>query len=317
MQARRKWANVTNVNKLAFTHPWIVGWLGRNLLRRRRITNTEKKLPPPAQIQAVLQDIQSTIMKGEYTPDEVGNGDETGIFFGAGPKNQYVPGEARRGTMPASDEKARFTDFLWGDSAGDMGEVFSIIKCTAKGPDLRNTRVLQNLQQQRGFTESDGWKLMQWQRELALKVKKAMVTRVYLVTRPYLIHEATGHVITIQHRAWMDSVGVAILFDLVIGPHYKKKRGKALLVWDNCGPHKVDAVKAVATEWGIELKTLPPNMTDALQVMDLLVNAPLKAAIRSARTRQIFTTPTRGSSHACRLSSNKRLYRHLPHPSQR
>ena len=286
VQARTKWADDEKLQKYLFTNPWIVGFLERNVLRRRRITSTEKKLPPPAEIHAVLSDIQSAIRTGGYAADEVVNGDETGVNFGAGPKNQYVPQGEARGTMPASDEKARFTDFLWGDSDGDMGEVFSIIKCTAKGPDLRNTRVLQNLMEQPGFGVADGWQLKRWQRELTLKVKGSMVTRIYY--RPYLIHEATGHVMTIQHRAWMDSVGVSMLFDLVIGPHYKKKRGKALLVWDNCGPHKVAAVKEVATEWGIELKTLPPNMTDALQVMDLLVNAPLKARIRSARVRQIF-----------------------------
>ena len=41
-------------------------------------------------------------------------------------------------------------------------------------------------------------------------------------------------------------------------------------------------------EWSIVTKNLPPNMTDLLQVMDLVVNGPVKAGIRRERIAAIF-----------------------------
>ena len=55
------------------------------------------------------------------------------------------------------------------------------------------------------------------------------------------------------------------------GPR-RKDKGSSLIVWDNCGPHKVDAVRAVFAEWGVYAQEVPPKMTDTLQVMDLVVN---------------------------------------------
>ena len=42
-------------------------------------------------------------------------------------------------------------------------------------------------------------------------------------------------------------------------------------------------------EWGVHVRELPPKMTDVLQVMDLVVNGPLKAAIRRHRTRMLLS----------------------------
>ena len=61
-----------------------------------------------------------------------------------------------------------------------------------------------------------------------------------------------------------------------------------LVVWDNCGCHNVDAVKAVLAEWGIAAENLPMNTTDLLQVMDLIVNGPVKLGIRRERAQAIF-----------------------------
>ena len=43
-----------------------------------------------------------------------------------------------------------------------------------------------------------------------------------------------------------------------------------------------------STEPGISFGHLPPNMTDVLQVMDLVVNGPVKAGIRRARVEALF-----------------------------
>ena len=61
-----------------------------------------------------------------------------------------------------------------------------------------------------------------------------------------------------------------------------------MLIWaDNCGPHKTDAIKAVFRQWGIYTAWLPPNMTGMLQVLDLVVNGPIKAHFRNIRARRI------------------------------
>ena len=83
----------------------------------------------------------------------------------------------------------------------------------------------------------------------------------------------------------MDTARLCMWFDLQLGPHYAAKRGMAALVWDNCGPHGTAAVREMAEEWGITLLPLPKNMTDVLQVMDLVVNSPVKAALRRDRER--------------------------------
>ena len=144
-----------------------------------------------------------------------------------------------------------------------MGSIFAIIKCSAKGANLTNTRVLKTLHADAGFTAQDGWTLLTWTKDLTLTEKKKEVTRTYQV--PYLWH-TNGNIITIQHKAWMDTVRVCMWIDLQLGPYYETKRGFAGLVWDNCGPHGVAAVKDLAKEWGITLLPLPPNMTDVLQV---------------------------------------------------
>ena len=75
------------------------------MLRRRRITAQIKKLPEPAQVQETMASIQHAIITGKYTEDEVRNGDESGMFFGAPPKYQFVPIDADRATAPEGDEK--------------------------------------------------------------------------------------------------------------------------------------------------------------------------------------------------------------------
>jgi hypothetical protein len=84
--------------------------------------------------------IQQVIRAGGYEPRDVVSADETGLFFGAQPMNQYVPAGVRRGSAPECNDMARFTAMMWGAADGTMGPPCVIIKCTAKGPDLRGTR---------------------------------------------------------------------------------------------------------------------------------------------------------------------------------
>jgi hypothetical protein len=87
----------------------------------------------------------------------------------------------------------------------------------------------------------------------------------------------------------MDSVGVLMWLELQFGSLIAESPTKrALLVWDNCAPHLSDSVKACLSRYNVEMKTLPPNTTSSLQVMDLCVNAPLKARIRRERCEALF-----------------------------
>jgi hypothetical protein len=166
-----------------------------------------------------------------YALDDRVNADETASRFAASPLNQYVPADARRGAAPALDERARFTTMLGGTAAGSMLPCVHVVKCAVDRADLRSTTVLAALHGRAGFTEADGWALRVWERELALRSARAAggaeaPRRRFF--RPYLAH-ADGTVITVQLKAWMDSVGVCKWADLVIGP-WARASGRAKLL---------------------------------------------------------------------------------------
>ena len=235
-----------------------------------------------------MASIQAALKLGEYTLDEIISADETGVFFGAPPKNQYVPESAARATEPESNEKARFTALLWGTASGQMGPSYNIIKMDVKGNNLSTSRVLNNLAKLPGFTPADGWEHRTWKRTLTLPQRGKQGHEGGEHVRPYLIHVASLVIITVQIKAWMDSAGICMWADVQLGPYYAKLRKKVCIVWDNCGSHNVPSIADVFAEWGITFQNLPKKMTDILQVMDLIVNGPVKAAIRRNRIQVIF-----------------------------
>jgi hypothetical protein len=58
---------------------------------------------------------------------------------------------------------------------------------------------------------------------------------------------------------------------------------------DNCGPHKTTSVQKVITEIGFDVAFLPKNMTRELHVLDLVVNGPLNAHIRTNRANRLHS----------------------------
>ena len=204
-----------------------------------------------------------------------------------------MPEDATRGSTLEGDEKARFTTLESGNGDGGMLPSMHVIKCTFKkgASDFSQTRVVHNLPRVRGFTEADGWKLGTWEKSMALQKKVEGETGSFVVkfVRPYIQHETKRHLITCQGRAWMDTAGVAMWAELLLGPWVRDKcGGHGLLVWDNCTCHNVPALRAVVDSIKNTVKNVPKNMTDVLQVMDLVVNAPLKAGIRRVRCDQLF-----------------------------
>ena len=190
------------------------------------------------------------VAKG-YAADEVFSGDETGILFGAPPLRQYVPFSSERATAPESDDKARFTSFLYaGNAAGKMKKSFNIVKCQSQSPyDLGGTRVLQNMHKKDArFSSAAGWTMERWSRSLMLPAKKNEAPSLVNCVRPYLQH-SDGTIITVQNKAWMDSAGMVMMADVQIGPMMRKTGRRVFMVWDNCGPHKVAAVQPPHVEF--------------------------------------------------------------------
>ena len=78
-------------------------------------------------------------------------------------------------------------------------------------------------------------------------------------------------------------------FAVVIKP-VKEKIGKMLLWCDNCGSHKTSCVYETIEEIGVDIAFLPKNMTGELQVLDLVVNGPLKAHMRKNRANALYAS---------------------------
>jgi len=102
-----------------------------------------------------------------------------------------------------------------------------------------------------------------------------------------MITAASGHVITSQCRAWNDTVRMAMLIDLILQPKTLTQGEKFFLWMDNCGPHKTPCLSDVYAQAKTTVGLLPPNMTSKLQVLDLVVNGPIKAHIRNLRAKRI------------------------------
>jgi hypothetical protein len=286
-QLSAAWKDDPLVSKLKFTNPWVVNFLRRNTLRRRRVTTLDKVKPAVSDVRAHMKAIQDAITNGGYEPCDVINADETGICFGAKPKNQYVPSDAERASAPDSNDKARFTALMWGAADGSMGPPFIIIKNAVTGADQTGSTCLnhKHLMAEEGFRAADGWKHLVWSKTMELVIKGKQVKATY--KRNYILNTLSGVVITANSTAWMDSVTMAMWVEVQLGPWAAASKRPKLLVMDNCGPHGVPAVQKTFDDAGIAVQKLPPNMTGELQVMDLVVNGPLKAAIRAVRCKAL------------------------------
>jgi DDE superfamily endonuclease len=80
---------------------------------------------------------------------------------------------------------------------------------------------------------------------------------------------------------------MVLWFEIVMLP-LKIKHEKMLLWCDNCGSHKTACVRDVIKQTNIDVAFLPPNMASELQVLDLVVNGPLKAHIRTIRANRLY-----------------------------
>jgi hypothetical protein len=170
-----------------------------------------------------------------------------------------------------------------GSADGQMYSPFLIIKNSMTKADQSKSTVLDrnHMMKNAGFGASRGWVYKTWSKAITLPNKRTEVPTTQTYVRNYFFNTVTKAVITANSKAWMDAVTLGMWVEVQIKELFGGT--KKLLVVDNCPSHTVEAVKAVFAENNIILKFLPKNMTDRLQPMDLVVNGPLKASIKSAR----------------------------------
>ncbi len=267
--------------------------MDRRTVSRRKITREKKNVPPTAIIIEAMRKGQTAIINLGLDSRQVINLDETAVQWGLGPTHIYMPKNGDRGQGEISDLKARFTAVLMVDAIGDFLPSFYILK-HSKGsdtnPDQTTMRVIPSLHRQQGFTEADGWTKQTWEREMSIKKGKrgheTILTTLHKVD--YLINYNTREIITSQVKGWNDTIRMAMLIDLILKPQ-AILRGGQLLVWmDNCSSHHVESLASIFAEANVEVAFLPPNTTYLLQVLDLVVNGPLKAHIRRKRSETIL-----------------------------
>ena len=104
----------------------------------------------------------------------------------------------------------------------------------------------------------------------------------------YLKHRDSGCIITSQFKAWNDTVRMAMYIDLILKPLAEKQGGKFFLWMDNVSSHKVDLLDTIFKEANIEVGYFPPNRTQFLQILDLIINGPQKAHDRCKRGENIL-----------------------------
>ena len=168
-----------------------------------------------------------------------------------------------------------------GHTAGSLAHKHSV--SSEKRPDQTTMTVIRDLNKKDGFTSNDGWKLKEWSRELTINNVSAVHKALHI------IHEEMGDVITSQVKAWNDTVRMILWFEVLIKP-IKDKIGKMVLWCDNCDSHKTTCVMDVIREIGVDVVFLPKSMTGELQVLDLVVNGPLKAHIGSNRANRLYSS---------------------------
>ena len=286
VQERSHWMPNTTVSSLQFTNKWVKSFLSRGGLRRRKITREDKDIPESEEILQVMRIGQKLFIDNEHDENTCFNFDETAFTWAIGPTHVYCPINQQRATnIGITDTKVRITAVIAVNAAGQFAPLMLILKhsvSSEKSPDQTRMTVISKLHKVEGFTELDGWKKKCWEKSLTIKGK----TDIHKII--YIIHENTHHVITSQVKAWNDTARMVMWYEVLIKP-IKERLGKMLLWCDNCGSHKTSSVRDVMEEIGIDVAFLPRNMTGELQVLDLVVNGPLKAHIRNNRANRLYS----------------------------
>ena len=126
--------------------------------------------------------------------------------------------------------------------AGTILPAAYIIKCYTENVDQQGAlQVIDKLHKTEGYTAGDGWVSLWWEGDVETKTLGSRHFR-----RNYLLHTGSGEVIWSQHNAYMDSCGMSMWIDLVLGPYKEKlNRKKMLVVMDSHSSHLTPSVLAM------------------------------------------------------------------------
>ena len=285
VQESNRWCTDEKIQTLDFSSKWVRKFLNRANMRRRKITTDDKEIPPLEEILYIMSLGQQMYINNGHTKDTTINMDETAFTYAIGPEHMYCPPDQHRAqNIGIPNTKLRITAVVGVSANGEFIPLFIIIKhsvSSADRPDQSGMRVIQDLHKKdNGFGLSHGWDLILWSKELTIK-GETHTHKCY-----YIINQHTGHVITSQYKAWNDSIRMIMWLEIVIKP-LRIRLGRLLIWFDNCGCHKTAAVDEVIGELDVQIALLPRNMTGVLQVLDLVVNGPLKAHTRKLRGARI------------------------------
>jgi hypothetical protein len=200
-----------------------------------------------------------------------------------------------------SNSKLRVTGHIMVNAEGAFAPLFLIIKHNVKKQNANETsaRVIENLHKE---PEYAGWELKKYRRIFVdEKTGKVDDFRV-----KYIEHPTEGHIITSQNKAWNDKFRYSMYLDLVVSK-LKDSPDDDIFIWqDNCSLHHTTEVEEVALEKKITFGFLPPNTTHLLQVLDLVVNGPIKYHIRRINAERIYSKFALYREHYARLTVDKR-----------
>jgi hypothetical protein len=273
--------NKTNCNyiqALKFSNRWCHNVLVRHGLFRRRCTRKFLKLPTPEEIKTIMEKNQSIYFTGGYTPGTTINMDETAYTYAIGPKYAFVPKDSERGeSLPGEDEKLRVTAVISVTTEGNFLPNMIIIKHSRKSDDETHFRVIKSLHKLPEFGREDSWEVKEWSKIIPRKNKNTNQIEQIKHKAFYLINLVNGQVITSQHNAWMDEVKMSMYVDVILKT-FKEENSKLFLWMDNCPSHCTQFIKNELTNNSIDYALFPPNMTAILQILDLVVNGPIKAS---------------------------------------
>ena len=271
------------VNKLSFTTGWVQGVKKRFNLRKRRCTSVLKKKPPISVIRNFYTELHETVTEKSVKAEYIFNEDETAIVCCPELLHQYINQDAQRAVTPYGGEEGRFTALLGSSSNGNMLPLMMILKVGTQNTfDLTAEKTLKRVK--------DQLKLDTWE----YKVFKTTITDgkgvVREYCRPLLQNPANLDLITVQHKAWNDAVGMLMYLKYQLQPWKEQNapNDQCMMVVDNVSFHHVQEVTAAFATAQWILKFFPPNMTDELQPMDLVVNAVLKAEMRKLRAKMVY-----------------------------
>ena len=293
VQESEKWCSENKINTLVFSNKWVQSFLKRGGVSRRKITSDDKQVPTDAEVRRILEIGQNMYIEKEHEPHTCYNFDETAFTYSIGPTHIFCPKDQQRATnIGISNTKQRITAVIAVNGVGQFAPLMLIIKHSVSSetrPDQERMMVIPELRKKDGFTARDGWEIGTWEKDLTFK----SVTALHRCT--YLRHTVTGNVITSQVKAWNDTTRMVMWFELVMKPI--RERLKKIMLWcDNCGSHKTSSVRYIITETMIDVTFLTPNMIGEHQVLDLVVNGPIKARVKNKRA-------TTASRHSIRRDS--------------